>query len=79
MGYLFSPENWSSSLTQIDLDHLTSINLAFIHPDESGKFAVSEDLTNAIAHLKAANKEVFFSCYFRKTGAILSPKSNYSW
>ncbi|WP_158856821.1 glycosyl hydrolase family 18 protein [Lunatibacter salilacus] len=61
LGYLFSPENWSSGLAQVDLDHLTSINLAFIHPDESGSFSGSEDLTNAIAQIKAANVEVFFS------------------
>lgn len=61
LGYLFSPGNWSSGLAQVNLDHLTSINLAFIHPDESGRFTRSEDLTNAITQIKAANVEVFFS------------------
>ena len=61
LGYLFSPGNWSSGLTQVNLDHLTSINMAFIHPDESGSFSGSEDLTNAVAQIKAANVEVFFS------------------
>lgn len=61
LGYLPASNNWLAGLEQIDLDKITDLNLAFIHPDTTGQFEGNDDYSRIIEQAHGKNVRVFLS------------------
>lgn len=61
LGYLFSPSDWAKGLEDIDFGKYTDVNLAFIDPDEEGKFKREEVFEQLVKKAHANQARIFIS------------------
>lgn len=61
LGYLPASNNWLAGLEQINLDKITDLNLAFIHPDTAGRFKGNGAYSRIVEQAHAKGVRVFLS------------------
>lgn len=61
LGYLHSHSNLTTDFRKVDLSLITDLNIAFINPDEQGRFIPRPEYTHVLAEAHNKNVRVFFS------------------
>lgn len=61
VGYVFTRADWDDVIDKIPWDRLTAINLAFVHPEVSGKFIDKRNVQALVRAAHAKKVQVFFS------------------
>lgn len=61
LGYLFGQEDWKAGLEEVDWSLYTDINLAFIQPDNEGKFSSNEVYRDIVKSAHEKGARVFVS------------------
>lgn len=61
VGYMFAYGDLDVAAAKLDFDKITHLNVAFINPDETGKFTAPEGLVGVINRAHAKNVKVLFS------------------
>ena len=61
VGYLLQGKDVRGRAATLDLDRITDLNIAFLNPDSTGSFTVSDSLRKAVEFVHSKGVAIFFS------------------